>query len=263
MLFGVISSGLNTTSQASFMRDYRPMTVAQPWRADAVDRAQFLVAAVHQTTVVSMPPDALPSAWRTVTRIEEVAKDDALATYAANIDKSLMAGFAMTADNIKDATAEFQTMRRLANLAAGKAHKGPGLEDMEAVMSRFRILAGIGMANAAMSRKYTYTNEALAAMDATLAVLHDEAQAAYAVCDNGLFLEIRKYMTEFAKMMNDLAYRLPGLVLVNFLGGVHPLVAAYVIYNDAKRHRDLEQRNKVDANGRFDPLVVGVAPVLQ
>ena len=62
-------------------------------------------------------------------------------------------------------------------------------------------------------------------------------------------------------MMNDLAYRLPGLITVDFSGGVHPLVAAYVIYNDAKRHRDLEPRNIIDANGRFGRLVRGVAPV--
>ena len=49
-------------------------------------------------------------------------------------------------------------------------------------------------------------------------------------------------------------------MLVNFSGGVHPLVAAYAIYNDAKRHRELEERNIVDANGRFGPIVSGIAP---
>ena len=112
-----------------------------------------------------------------------------------------------------------------------------------------------------MGRKYAYVDECLAAMDMVLAVLEDEAKAAYDDCDNELFLEIKKYATEFAKMMNDLSYRLPGQVLVNFSGGVHPLVAAYAIYKDAKRHRELEERNIVDANGRFGPIVSGVAPV--
>jgi hypothetical protein len=118
------------------------------------------------------------------------------------------------------------------------------------------------MAEAAMGRTYAYLDEGLAAMDMTLTVLEDEAQAAYKDCDNGLFLELRKYATEFAKMMNDLSYRLPGLVTVDFMGGVYPLVAAYAIYNDAKRHRELETRasNIVDANGRFGPIVRGIAP---
>ena len=34
--------------------------------------------------------------------------------------------------------------------------------------------------------------------------------------DNALFLELEKYNISFRKMMNDLAYRLPGLVMVNF-----------------------------------------------
>jgi hypothetical protein len=161
-----------------------------------------------------------------------------------------------------DPNVEFNLMRRLANQATTSSTlpAGAAVESEEAVLSRHRILAAIGMAEAAMSRTYAYVNEALAAMDATLAVLHDEAQAAYNVCDNALFLELRKYATQFAQMMNDLTYRLPGLVAVDFMGGVHPLVAAYTIYNDAKKHRGLEQKNRVDANGRFDPLVVGIAP---
>ena len=80
-------------------------------------------------------------------------------------------------------------------------------------------------------------------MNSVVAVLEDEAQAAYNLCDNGLYLELRKYIINFKGMMNDLAYRLPGLIAVDFQGGVHPLVAAYVIYKDAKRHRDLGPRN--------------------
>jgi hypothetical protein len=74
-------------------------------------------------------------------------------------------------------------------------------------------------------------------------------------------MELKKYAVEFSKMMNDLSYRLPGRVLVNFSGGVHPLVAAYVIYGDAKRHQELEVRNIIDANGRIGPVVSGVSPV--
>ena len=49
-------------------------------------------------------------------------------------------------------------------------------------------------------------------MDTVLAVFDDEAKVAYAECDNALFLEIEKYSIEFAKMMNDLSYRLPGQI---------------------------------------------------
>jgi len=262
ILFGMISSALNSTSQTSFLRDYRPPTVSQPWRGDVIDTAQRLVTIVTTTTKQVLPPDAPLSEHRDVLRMEEIAVDDGLASIGVNVDSALSNGFntiPLYVDNPDDI---FRIMRRLANAATASSTlpAGSAVESEEAVLSRHRILAAIGMAEAAMSRTYGYVDQALAAQDAVLAVLGDEAQAAYDACDNALFLEIRNYATQFAQMMNDLAYRLPGLVAIDFSGGVHPLVAAYTIYNDATRHRELETRNKVDANGRFSPLVVGVAP---
>ena len=112
-----------------------------------------------------------------------------------------------------------------------------------------------------MARKYPTVQDSILAMNSVVAVLEDEAQAAYNLCDNDPEPESEKYIINFKGMMNDLAYRLPGLIAVDFQGGVHPLVAAYVIYKDAKRHRDLEPRNVIDANGRFGRIVRAVAPI--
>ncbi|MBO4228453.1 DNA circularization N-terminal domain-containing protein [Bradyrhizobium neotropicale] len=261
-LFGIISSGLSTTSRDSFIRDYRPTLVSQPWRTDIIDRAQSLIDSVATTAIQTMPADATAQKRRDALRMQEVAQDDGLAASAGNVDKALTTGFIAITDNVQDPATKFRTMKRLANAASHISTLPAGVaeESEEAVLSRHRVLAAIGMAEAAMAQKYGYVDEALAAMDAVLAVLDDEAQVAYDNCDNPLFLELRKYATEFNKMMNDLAYRLPSLVAVDFMGGVHPLVAAYAIYKDAKRHRELELRNKVDPNGRFSPIVVGVAP---
>lgn len=263
-LFGIISSGLNTTSQTSFLRDYQPTRVSQPWSRDVIDTAQRLVNATYQSVIHSFPEDATAGQWRQALKMNEVATDDGLAAIGANVDTAEQNGFLALSINIPDPNARYNIMRQLANAGTTSTTDlpaGDAQESEEAVISRHRVLAAIGMAEASMARKYAYVDEALAAMDATVAVLEDEAQVAYHNCDNPLFLELRKYATEFTKMMNDLAYRLPGLVIVNFSGGVHPLVAAYAIYKDAKRHRDLELRNKVDANGRFAPIVVGIAPV--
>ena len=262
ILFGMISSTLNATSRDSFLRDYRPASVSQPWSADVVNTTQRLVQLTTDITKQVLPPDAPLSERRDVLRMEEVATDDGLASLAPRVDAALSNGFNVIPAHVSDPDTEFKIMRRLANAATASSDlpSGAATESEEAVLSRHRVLAAIGMAEAAMSRTYAYVDEALLSMDAVLAVLADEAQAAYNVCDNALFLELRNYATQFAQMMNDLAYRLPGLVAVDFAGGVHPLVAAYTIYNDATRHRELETRNKIDANGRFNPLVIGVAP---
>ena len=180
-----------------------------------------------------------------------------------NVDKAFATGVTDIAYNIQDPEEEWRIFRKLANQAAVTSTlpvSGGAAAVENSLYSRFRVLTGVAMAEAAMARKYPYVQAALSAMEVTSAVLEDEARAAYDLCDNALFLELQKYIISFKDMMYTLAYRLPGLITVDFSGGVHPLVAAYVIYGDAKRHRDLEPRNIIDANGRFGPLVRGVAP---
>jgi hypothetical protein len=261
-LFGIISTALMAVSSASFQRDYRPKQISQPWRADVINTAQTLVGAT--ATVAAYPLTASSSAqdWRDLLYMQEVARDDVVAAEAVNVDRALTTGFLSISTHMQDPDVKYKAFRKLANVATVPTTLPSGVarESEEAVLSRHRVLAAIGMAEAAMGRKYGYLSEGLMAMDQVLAVLRDEEKAAYDVCDNALFLELRKYSVEFAKMMNDLSYRLPGLVRVNFSGGVHPLVAAYAIYSDAKRHRELEEHNVIDANGRFGPIVVGVTP---
>lgn len=262
-LFGIISTGLNVASQTVFLRDYRPQQISQPWRSDVINSAQSLVAATRAAYMQTLPPDASAQQWRVANRMEEVSTDDGLAALPPIVDVVETRGFVAIASNIQDPDTKFRVMRNLANAAAINStlpHAGGAAHAEEAVVSRHRILAGIGMAEAAMGRKYAYVDQALLAKDMVIEVLEGEAKTAYENCDNELFLELRKYMTQFSKMMHDLAYRLPGLVVVDFAGGVHPLVAAYTIYNDARRHRDLEPRNRIDANGRFMGLVSGIAP---
>lgn len=262
-LFGIITTNLNNASQAVFLRDYQPMHVSQPWRNDVINTAQKLVGATHTVLVQTLPADATAQQWRVALRMEEVATDDGLAGIPTAVDIVEKFGFAGIQTNVVDQETKFRLMRGLANVAAVSStlpESGGAAHAEEAAISRHRVLAGIGMAEAAMGRKYSYVDQALQAKDMVLEILNGEAQVAYDNCDNELFLELRKYMIDFSKMMHDLAYRLPGLVIVNFAGGVHPLVAAYVIYNDAKRHRDLELRNRIDANGRFMGPVSGIAP---
>jgi hypothetical protein len=270
-LYGIINTSLNETSKDSFIRDYKPTQVAQPWRGDIVNTAQHLVGSVATSAIRSLSTASAEQDWRDALKIQEVAQDDGLATDSEKVNRALKTGFDMIATAIQDPQARFTEMRRLANIAISTSipqegtvsfaitplPEGVARRSEEAVLSRHRILAGIHMAEATMARKYTTMDQALAAKDQVLVLFEDEAKAAYTIHDNELFLEIKKYSIQFEQMMNDLAYRLPGLVAVNFSGGVHPLKAAYVIYNDAKRHRELELRNIIDANGRFGPIVIG------
>ena len=261
-IFGIISTGLFAASQTSFLRDYRPTQVPHPWKLDVVNKAQSLLTTTATAATYTLVADSPTTDWHDVLNMQAVAADDGLALSAANVEKAMTDGFAIITRNIVDPNNKFTVFRRLANAAVNATNlpEGAAEESDEAVVSRHHILSGIGMAEAAMGRKYATIDEALAARETVMTVFDDEAKVAYAECDNALYLELVKYANEFSKMMYDLSYRLPGQVVVNFSGGVHPLVAAYTIYRDAKRHRELEERNLVDANGRFNMLVSGISP---
>src|SRR5262245_22675120 len=260
-LFGIVSSGLNSASETHFLARYRPMKVAQPWRTDVINTAQNIVQSTVRVVEQVLDVDSSLSEWRTVVQMWETVHDDGLAAQAKNINEAEVNGFTTISEQVQDQNTKFKIFRGLANSAVttSKLPPGIGVESEQAVLSRHRILSAIGMAEAAMGSKYPNLNEALTAKDLVLAVFKEEEDAAYYNCDNDLFLEIRKYSVSFTKAMFDLAYRLPGLVRVDFSGGIHPLMAAYAIYNDAKRHRELEEKNIVDANGRFAPLVTGLS----
>lgn len=262
-IFGIIASAVLTISSNSFKADYRPQTVSQPWSRDIVVSAQTLVQATHDALVQTFTPDTSTTQWRVALKMEEVAKDPGLAVQADYVDKAFVSGINELTYNIQDPEIEWRVLRNLTNLAAkdsGLPVSGGAAKVENSLYSRFRVLTGVALAETAMSRKYPTVQAALQAMNTVSVVLEDEAKSAYNICDNELYLELTKYITSFKKMMYDLAYRLPGLITVNFQGGVHPLVAAYVIYNNAKRHRDLEPRNIIDANGRFARIVRGISP---
>jgi hypothetical protein len=261
-LFGIVSTSLNQASVAAFTRDYQPVQVSPPWRQDIASRAQGLANSLLQAVVRTMPADASTSDWRDVMKLADIVSGKAMVLFPIIVNQALETGFVLLAENIPDPAVTYTSMRALANLAAVVSDLPAGVarESEEAVLTRFRTLAGIGMAEAAMARKYGYIGEALEARDQVLAVLVDEVQAAYGVCDNGLFLQLRDYATQVSEMLYGLAYGLPPLIAVDFMGGIHPLVAAYTLYGDATRHRELEGRNMVDANGRFGPIVIGISP---
>jgi len=261
-IFGILSSGLFAESQTTFLSEYTPILVPHPWIVNVVDKAQGLIAVTSISASHSLTADSASSEWREILHMNEVANDDGLAISAKIVNKVMVDGFNIISANVQDPGEKFTKFRRLANASSSssKLPAGPAADSEEAVLSRHRVLSAIGMAESALGRKYKTIDENQEAMNIVLAVLDDEARLAFAQCFNALFLEIKKYATEFSKMMNDLSYRLPGQVLVNFSGGVHPLVASYVIYKDSKRHRELEERNIIDANGRFGPIVSGISP---
>jgi len=260
-LFGVSSINLNNTSRASFQARYRPALISQPWRIDVINRAQSLVNTTATEYGRQLKPTSPVNEWRVLAEMQELAVDDVLAASATNVDNALTEGSFGIVAVTEDLTQRANAFRRIANAAVGSSDLPVGIatESEEAVLSRTRVVAVIGMAETAMAQTYDHVDAALRALDSLVSIFQDEMKAAYNICDNGLFLALREYSINVSRMMYDRAYRLPSSIAFDFGGSVYPLIAAYVVHSDAKRHREFERRNVlVTADGRFNSVVVAI-----
>jgi prophage DNA circulation protein len=261
-LFGVSSSGANAASQAGFTTSYRPIQISPPWKLDVVQRAQDLVSVAETNYTRLLTPSSPAVNWRSSFKMKEVVQDDGLAVEAKRVDDALTEATTGISMLTEDVPYKIRAFKQLANAAAVPSTGlpvGVAAESEEAVLSRTRFLAAIGLASTAMAAQYDNVTQIIKAMKEVLTLLEDEAKAAYDVCNNSLFLELRAYMVNFSKLMYDRAYRLPPLIAVDFGGSVYPLKAAYAMYGDAKRHRELERRNVLGTmDARFFGVVVGV-----
>lgn len=152
----------------------------------------------------------------------------------------------------------FEAMRRLVNSTASSVTlPGSAGTAQAAIYTLTRVIAGAYMAQAAIAKQYMNSSEASADLEAVRTVLTDEARIAYDECQNELFLQLRNFNTTAQTQMFSKIYVLPGVVVYDFSGSVHPLVAAYNIFGDAKQHRQLEKNNILSTTGRFNHNVIG------
>lgn len=151
----------------------------------------------------------------------------------------------------------FEAFRRIANWSAQPVVNTAS----EALVDHMRVTAGGYMAQAAVQRDYASTDQALTALDQTLQVLGEEADIAYQNCDNNLFLTLREFIADFTRRMYVVAYGRPARVQYDFGGGVSPLQAAYAIWDDATRARELLDSNTEGTYGRIGPGVVALPGV--
>lgn len=256
-LLGLALGAIIGTSSTSFRSRYVPRSVSPVRRWQVIDVGQNAVLIVADQYERAIQTQNNYKKWQALSDLRNVQDDDVLASDPETMDQALSLGMAALATEL-DTENKFRTFKGFANWAA-RATSLPGSagDAEDAVYSHVRIMAAAYMGQAATSTTYNRMNDAIADLDSIVAILDDESANARNRCDNELFLEIENFKIQVQTTLYERTYNVPRLVEYNFAGGVHPLVAAYSLYGDAKRHRELELRNVLDANGRMGPLVVG------
>ena len=256
-ILGVSIAPIIAAAESVFLRDYAPTRVPYHRRPEVRDVARTEIGVVRSEYSKANPGSTDNSVLRALADYDTIMSDDSLLDKPDIVRTAISGGMAATNRSIAG-NDKFDAMRRIANSAAqGSTLNGVAGTSQEAVYTLTRTVAGAYLSQSALEQRFTNVDEALRYLDAATTVLTGEAELAYTRCDNDLFIELRRYIVAFRAQIYAKAYTLPGIVSYDFLHGVHPLTAAYHIYGDAKRHRELELGNLISSSGRFDNPVVG------
>lgn len=255
-LLGLILEPILTASRSSFNSNYI-ISKVQPFRAKSV-----VVAAQSQVSVISTEYEnatTTKSSDLVRTRIADdllrVSSEIPLASNTENMDRALSLGMqAIAMETI--GTTKFDAFRRIANAAAKQSSFAePAASAENSVYSNIRAISAAYMAEGIYESEGLSTQDVFAKIDVVDAVISQEMTAARAACNNELFLALSSFKTDTLSKLYNLAYNSPGQVTYKFSGSVHPVVAAYSIFGDAKRHREIEAINTISASGRVGPGV--------
>lgn len=243
---GLSLVSLLAVSRASFERDYQPANLtfqqAQMSRNAASSGILEVRTELHRAVAADTTAADL-NAWKALLDLEKAATNDTVLNDAKSTFDTLRLGMAGV-DKFIDGDAQYQAFLRLANANAKvSALTGAGARSENAVYTMIRTIAAGYMARASLDEQTLTIADALKEYEQITAIFEQELAYARTTCDNLMFLELRKFMTAAQAALLNRIYNLPALVTYNFGGAVHSLVAAYEIYNDAKRFADIEAQN--------------------
>lgn len=255
-ILGLVIGTIINSSRSNFSSNYNPKAV-QPFRREAViGAAQAQVASINTEYQLATVPGEARN--RYVYDLESLATDDKMASSITTMDRGLAVGMQLLAANLTE-TAKFNAFRRIANGAARQSSFAAPAGDAEnAIYSNVRIIAAAYMAQGTYETSSLRSAEIFEQIDAIQTILQGEMAYAGRVCANQLYIDLAQFQSEVTAALYDKAYSAPGFIDFDFSGGVHPLIAAYSIYGDAKRHREVEAINRVSISGRVGPRVVGI-----
>lgn len=255
-VLGFILSGIITASRDSFKAHYAPRKAPVSRRVLIVGTATLAVAQIRDEYLRVIASSTTTERYHILSDMNEVVDNPALLIDPEVADRAIALGINALALELSGVE-KMAAMKRLANANANVPALPATLggASQNAVYSHVRTIAAAYMAQGAGEATFKRRAEVYDAIDLVSTILDDEAVIANQNCYNALYDAIAQFELDVQTTLYARAYSVPGLVDYNFSGGVHPLVAAYSIFNDAKRHRELEQGNIVNSTGRIGPVV--------
>lgn len=246
-LLGLAVGTILAVARETFLQKYNPVAIPIHRRQDVLNDASSIIFQIHDEYAAATSSAPTIDIYDVRDELIQTAKDTFLLSKPKVVDETIALGINAVADKLTG-DAKVQAMRRIANSISARQAKGRAVDSQDALHSLTRIVSGVFMAQGIVEQSFANSTVAFQYYDRITALLQAEARIAYDNCDNNLFLAIREFTINTQNAILKKAYNAPALVRYSMTGGHHPLVAAYQIFGDAKRHRELELGNAIENN---------------
>lgn len=255
-IFGFSLVAITAASRAAFGRSYRMKDVRYFNVPHVLKTASIIIDQVRSEFGKAIIKTTDNSKWAALSTMEYYVADPAT-LYETDAAFDVLEQAMVTLANNLTGQAKYDAFKSIANANAlvsslpdesGKAQN--------ALYAAARIFAAGQMVRAATETTVTTVAAALVQYDAIIDIINEELLAAKIGCEHDLFIELRNMVINAQAVLLDRAYNLPALIEYDFNAGVHSLVAAYEILNDAKRAREIEANNPHMLPFNMGPVIV-------
>lgn len=259
----LLQSGLSlisliATTGDSFTRDYQPR-VAKPYNGPALlaTETQAILQIREEYHAAAVRGNATnENTWKALLDLEQRATDPRVLLDSSEAFRTMRLGMAALSSTTSE-NEMYASFLRLANQnAKSSTMTGQDGVSQNAIYGTMRILSAAYMAQGALQRTDANAQETFRSLGQIDAVLGTEIEAARQACDNNLYLELRNFYVATQTALLNRVYTLPALVIYNFRKPVHALVAAYEIYNNARRAGEITNQNPGSAPWGVGPQVI-------
>lgn len=256
-LFGIDLGPVVAAVSASFVNRFRPDDVrwyqapaVTATAAEAIDQ----IATTYQRATSATSDKRV---WQVLNDFRTVQNDPFTVRDPETLFLAMQNGMQLV-DEASSGERKIMLFRQLANWGAkGSGLSGEAADAQESVYTAVRVLAVGHIVRGILETRPTTVAAALQQLDMVSSIIEQEIQIANTNCaDPQLFMALRTFLIETQRTLYQRAYGLPALINYRFAGPTHSLVAAYEIYADATRSRDLETRNPQYFPWQFGPDVV-------
>lgn len=257
-LLGVISLvAITAATRSHLQRNYSPADARFYQAPQVLASARGAIEQVRDAYSMATATTSNQEVWQTISSFNAAINDQDVIASADQYGVLLTNSLA-TLEGVTGGQSKYEAFKKLSNWAAKSSMlDGESRQYQNAIYSSLRVLSIGYAARGAVEKETTTLDSALVEYDAISTVLEQEAEIARDECNDPLFfLAIKDFMIAVQKTLLQRAYTLPGMVTYKFKGGTHSLVAAYEIYGDARRARDLEVRNPQYMPFAFGPEVL-------